>query len=397
MSHGVDGGEDLNHTIGQNAHIDFFLHGVAARPLEKRGNPQAAPQALGLRGFGASVKPIPIGEGECLVHDGFKIPRVIGLGHGVFVGHLAGLDHVHAPERQAVNATHPRGLVHQTLDVEDRLRTARTPVGASGGGVGHHGFEVVVYEANVIDPGLHPRANEQLDRHPGHAGIGAHIGDVRDLQGHDFAVRVKRHARMAQHVSAMATGQKVLRSLGLPFDGALQLVGAKRHHQVLGVGAGFHAKSATHIAHHHANVCCGNAKQVGNLGVRGAGHLRAHAHDQAAILDVGLHTAWLQRQRNQALVHDLQGDGVRGRFEGRLGLRAVAIAGLGHNIVGHIRQQWCLLGQGVLQGDRAGQGVVFHHHGFAGVFGHLQTARDHGHHRFTHKAHALGGQNRANR
>ena len=214
-----------------------------------------------------------MGQFQRLVHDGFKVASVIGLGHGIFVRHLARLDHVGASELQAVNATHSSGLVHEALDVEDRLWTTGSTVGAGRCSVGHHSREVVVNEANVIHPGLNPRTDEELNGHPSHARIGAHIGLGVDLERHDFALGVQRHADVTHDIAPMRAGQKVLRALGLPFDGTLQLVSAKRHHQVFWIGARLHAKASTHIAHDHPDVAGGDAKEVGNLSVRCTGHL----------------------------------------------------------------------------------------------------------------------------
>ena len=119
---------------------------------------------------------MPVGLRQGLVHDGFKMSCVVSLSHGVFIGHLFGLNEVSSAQLDAIDARHASGLVHQSLHVEDRLGAASTPISTRGCGIGHHGFELKINQANVINAGLDPRANQELNGHAGHARVGAHIG-----------------------------------------------------------------------------------------------------------------------------------------------------------------------------------------------------------------------------
>ena len=278
LAHGGHGAEHLDHPISGDGDGDVFFQGVAAGPLQKCGQPQAAPFAARLRSCFSLGKAIPLRQRQAFVHDVLKRTHVIGLAHGIFVGHLAGRNHVAPTQGHAVHADLARRLVHQALDVEDRLGPPRTSVRAHGGGVGHHRGEVKVYVLDVVHAGLHPRADHHLNGHTRGGRVGAHIGQSFNAQSQHLAVGGQGHLGLGFDVAPMAGAEKVFRALGHPLDRALQHMAAIGHHAVFGVHAGFHAKTAAHVAHQDPHVLPGQAQQVADQSAHTAGHLAAHAH-----------------------------------------------------------------------------------------------------------------------
>ena len=198
---------------------------------------------------------------------------VIGLSHGIFIGHLLGLNKVSAPKFNSIDAAHTSRLIHESLYVEDGLRATRTSVSACGCGVCHHCGEVKVNQTNVINAGLNPRSNQDLNGHSSHAGIGPNIGSVVDAKRQDFPACIKRHFSSALNISAVGAGEKVFASFCLPFHRNSQVVSAKSNGQILCVGSSFHAKTAPHITDNDANILRRNAKKIGNLSANCSGHL----------------------------------------------------------------------------------------------------------------------------
>jgi hypothetical protein len=83
-------------------------------------------------------------------------------------------------------------------------------VGAGGRRVGQHAWKWKSM-ADVVDAGLHPGADQQLDGDAGAGGIGAHVGQRLHAQRQDAAVGVERQfGTRALDVAA------VVRSTGIP-------------------------------------------------------------------------------------------------------------------------------------------------------------------------------------
>ncbi|NBS83006.1 MAG: hypothetical protein EBS62_14900, partial [Betaproteobacteria bacterium] len=248
---------------------------------------------------------------------------------------------------------------------------------------------------NVIDAGLHPGADQHLNRDACHAGVGPHVGMGANAQAQDLALTVQRHLRMALDVATVCAGEEVLAAVGDPLHRALQAVSTIGGHHVFGVGTGFHAKAATHVANHDAHLLGRQAQQGAHHGAHTSGHLAAHADGQAALVHIRQHAARLDRQRGHTLVINIEFDHVFGRRKSLVHRSSITIAGFGAAVVGSVAQQRGVGREGVLQRDGARQFFVVHHHGLGSVFGLLFGIGHDGHHGLTHKAHAPEGQRAA--
>ena len=214
----------------------------------------------------------------------FKATAVIHLRHRILVGHLLGANHVMPAQRDAVDAGLARGLVHQALHDVDRFGPARAAVGADRGGVGQDRLEVEINGLDVIDAGLYPGADQQLNGHTGAGGIGAHIGQRVHAQGQNPAIRCQRQLGLAVDIAARGAAEKLFAAVSDPFHWAFQRPGTPGRHRVFRVNAAFHAKAAADVTHRHPHLVARQAQDVFAQGGLDAGwHLGAHAHQQPAI------------------------------------------------------------------------------------------------------------------
>ena len=390
LAHLVDGGIDLDEAITLDVHGDALLEHVAARPFQEGGDAQATPQPARARLRRARGKAVPVGQRQRLLQHPLEAADVVGLAHGVGVGHLLGADEVAPPQGDAVDAGLARRLVHQALDVEDGLGPAGAAVGAGGRLVRQHGAEVKVDHWHVVDAGLHPGADQQLDRHPRGQGVGPHVGVRLHPQRQDAAIGRQRQLGVGPHVAPVGGGEELLAALAAPAHRPAGVARGPGDDHVLGVEAGLHAEAAADVAHAHAHRLGRQAQRAGNGAAHRRGHLRAGVHVQSLAVPGSAHGARLQRQRGQPLVGDVERHHVRRLREGRLRRRRVAVARLAGDVVGrggaHRRRA---AGQRGGQRGHGGQLLVVHHHRLGGVARLLQAVGHHGGHGLAHVAHHL--------
>ncbi len=228
-----------------------------------------------------------------------------------------------------------RGFVQQPLDVVDRFGPARAAVGAGRRGVGQHRLEMKVDRLDVVDAGQHPGADQQLDRDAGAGRISADVGQRVAAQREDAAVGIEREFHLRLDVAPVRGGREVFAALGRPFDRPLQVPGRMGHHHVFRIDAGLHAEAAAHVADRDADLFGLQPQRRADRRAHTGRHLRADADGEALgrgrcacllRLDAGQHRARLQRQRDHALVHQVERHAVRGAFERSRCGRRVAVA-----------------------------------------------------------------------
>ena len=134
-----------------------------------------------------------------------KATAVIHLCHRVLVGHLFGANHVAPTKRNAVDTGLARRLVHQAFHDVNGLRPTGTPVGAHRRGVGEHCLEIKINGLDVVDAGLHPGSNQQLDGHAGAGGISADIGQGVHTQGQNTAISRQGQFSLGVDITAGGT------------------------------------------------------------------------------------------------------------------------------------------------------------------------------------------------
>ena len=134
-----------------------------------------------------------------------KAACVIHLSHRVLVGHLLRLDEVAAAQRDAVHADLAGGFIHQSLHDVNRLGPACAAIGTRGSRVGDHRPVAKIDGLNVVHAGLHPGANQRLNRHTHAHRIGAHVGQRMHAQRQNFAVGIQRQGGAGLHIAAMGS------------------------------------------------------------------------------------------------------------------------------------------------------------------------------------------------
>jgi hypothetical protein len=125
------------------------------------------------------------------------------------------------------------------------------------------------------------------------------------------------------------------------FTGRFDLQRGEGDRDVFGIGAGLHAETTTHIAHHHAHLFFRKADGGAHGIAHARGHLRAHADREAIGLGVvrGEHRARLDGEGDHALVDDVERDHVAGLGEGGGRGLAAAVPHLGGDVAGGLFAQ----------------------------------------------------------
>ena len=178
--------------------------------------PRSRPRAFGL---GATLlKSRPVGELQSLIEDLLEAARIVGLRHGVLVGHLLGPDHVDAAHFSRIHLHLAGCRIEQAFDDVDRLGASSAAVGAGRRGIGQVGGDFEIDYRNVIDAGRDPRSDQQLDRHARAGAIGADVGLRAGAQCQHATLVIKRQFGFGLDIAAMVGSQKLFSALGSPFD-----------------------------------------------------------------------------------------------------------------------------------------------------------------------------------
>ena len=357
LAHRLRRREDLDDPVGRDVDADLLLERVAAGPFEERGDAAAAQQAARLRLRAARGEAVPVGEGEALVEDLLERAAVVGLAELVLVRHLLGPDHVAATQLGGIELHLARRRVEQPLDDVDRLRPARAAVGAGRRRVRQHRLEVLVDDADVVDAGRDPRADQQLDRDARRRRIGADVGERAHAQRQRLAVAVERELGVAADVAPGRARQELLAAIGLPVHRPAERARRMGDDDVFRVHAGLHAEAAADVADEDVNLLLLDVRQCAGETCRDRGrHLVADSNRQPPRCRVerGDGAARLHRHRRNALVDEVELDADGGARERGRRLLGIAVAHLGGDVVGSVGRERGRAGRG--RGGDVGDG-----------------------------------------
>ena len=323
---------------------------------------------------------------------------VIHLAHGVGVGHLCRVDDVAAADFGRVQAELDGGGVEQAFDQVDRLWAAGAAIGGGGGGVGEYRVQHQVDVADVIDAGGDPGTDQQLDDDAGGARIGAHVAQRAHPVAEHLAVGVQRQFGVAFDVAAVGGGEEFVDAGGGPFHRALQKLGRVGGYDVLRVQPGLHAETAADIVDDDADFFLFHAEHAGQRVAGARRHLAGQAHGDAAGIEGAERAARLHRRGGQALVDDVDSDGVGGAGEGGVRGGGVAVLHLGGDVAGGFGPNLRgVRGDGGGQGGNDGQVIVVDFDRLQRVLGLFQRVGDHGGDGLADEANGVDGQGRAQR
>ena len=291
-----------------------------------------------------------------------KAPRIVDLADGVGVGQLRRLDVVHLADGARVHADLARGGVHQPLDDEHAFRPSRAAIGADRRGVGHDRLDLVVHQRQVVDAGLHERAEHQRNDIAGAGTVGAGAADRAHAIGQHAALGVEREFAGRGQVAAMGAADEFVGAVAAPANLLSEFGRGIGHDAVFGIEAGLLPEAAADIADQHADAFLRPLQDRFGKQVAGrARRLRLHMQDQPAgfLVDLGNGRARLHRRGDQPLADQIERDGMRGVGESRFDLGRIAIAHRGHDIVGRIGPYHRRAGFGRLDRiDHRGQHLV---------------------------------------
>ena len=174
--------QDRNVAIGIEPHIGGLLaHGAADLDIGRK--PNAAHQALLLRGLGALGKFLPVRDLHRPLHVGGEVAGIVDLAGRGLVGHRARRDEILAPDRIRRHPELARRGIDQPLDHIGRLGASGAAIGIDRHGVGEHRAHAAMERLDIVEAGQH---------------AGAAVGNIgpegREISAH-VAHQVDVHAR----------------------------------------------------------------------------------------------------------------------------------------------------------------------------------------------------------
>ncbi len=185
------------------------------------------------------------------------------------------------------------------------------------------------------------------------------------------------------------------------FTGRLKRPGRVRDHRVLGIDPGLHPEPTADVGDDDTDILGLAADDArGDPVADGRRHLRRGPHRQATVLLVGIGEdgARFDRRGRDPLVDDVDGDHVRGPREGVGGSLGVAVARLGADVVGRLRDDArAAVGEGGRDRCHRRLRVEVDLDQVDGVTGRDPGLGDHGADRFSDAVDAIDGERPARR
>ena len=318
---------------------------------------------------------------------------VVDLSHRVGVGQLRGLDVVHLADGARIHPDLPGRCVHQPLDDKNAFRPARAAIGADRRGVGHHRFDLVMHQRQVVDAALHERTEHQRNDVARAGTVRAGAADRAHAIGQHAALGVEREFACRGQVAAVSAADELIGAVAAPAYLAAEFYRGVSDDAVFRIEAGLLAKAATDIADQHTNAFLRPLEDSIRQNIAGrARRLRLHMQDQPSgfFVDLGDGAARLHRGGNQPLADQIERDHMRGFGKSRFDRRRIAIAHRRDDIVGRIgpynRRAGFDCGNGI---DDGRQHFIFDNDRFRRGLRRDARCRHHGGDRFAGEAHDL--------
>jgi hypothetical protein len=252
------------------------------------------------------------------------------------VGQLRGLDVVHLADGARVHPDLPGRCVHQPLDDKNAFRPARAAIGTDRRGVGHHRFDLVMHQRQVVHATLHERTEHQRNDVGSSGHVSAGAADRAHAIGQHAALGVERKFAGRCEVAAMAAADEFVRTVAAPAHLAPEFHRGVSDHAVLGIEIGLLPKTAADIADQHPHALLWPLQHGFGQYVAGrARRLGLHVQDQSTgfFIHLGDGAARLHRGGNQPLADYIERNHMRGLCESGFDRSRVAIAHRRHDIV----------------------------------------------------------------
>jgi hypothetical protein len=248
-----------------------------------------------------------------------------------------------------------------------------------------------MHQRQVVDSGLHERAQHQRDDVAGARRVGAGRAGRAYAIGEHAALCIERKLAGRGEIAAMGAAQEFVAAIAAPADLLVQLGRGVGHDTVFRIEAGLLAKTAADIADQHAHAVRRTLQDRAGQEVAGRARrlrLRVQKQPPRSFFDFSDGRARLHGRRRQALADDLEQHRVLSLGEHFLHLGSVAIAHRGHDIVGRLRPYHGRAGFRGFHGiDHRRQHFIIDGDGLRRRLRLQPRLRNHGRNRLAHEAH----------
>ncbi len=345
------------------------------------------------RGFARRIS-VSIREIGNAIQHAVEIAHIVGFAGGRHIGKLVCLDEIDSAQFPRINAEFACGAIDQAFDKIDRLGPTRPAIGVNLRRVGVDSLHPQIAGLNIVDAHQNLGKKICLDGLGEVRVVGAHIGGCMHTVGGDAVLIVKRHLGDMPQVAASIVRKHRFSPVRHPAHGAAQFAGGKAHKEVFGVRHGFHPEAAAGVGVGDADIRFVHVQNAREVGFLAPDALCVDCHVQASILHFGVTAAWFHRVGDDAVVLNPEADCAVCLGKSLLRRRLIAHAPVEGDVVGCLRMD-CVPPRG--NGEVRGQVFGIKRDQFRRIAGLLQGFGDNEHKRFADKAHAVFGQQRAER
>src|ERR1700684_188534 len=129
--------------------------------------------------------------------------------------------------------------VEQAFDDVEGFGTPSASIGVGWGRVGEDRVHREVDDADVVDAGGNPGADQNLDDDAYRTGVSAHVGQGSDAIAEHFPVAIQRQFSVRFHVPAVGGAEELVQAGGDPFDRTPQFPGGVNDDDVFRIEAAF--------------------------------------------------------------------------------------------------------------------------------------------------------------
>ena len=183
------------------------------------------------------------------------------------------LDPVHLTQLHRIHVQLGGEFIHDPLDREGRLRSARTADRVGRRLVGEHAHAVEVIGLHLVDRGEHEHA-QQRDARGDDLQIGTHVGEQVDLQAEQFAVLGRADFDVLDLVAAVVAGHHVLASGLGPLHRSAEVASQLHGEDLLAIQLQLATETTADIGSDHAQRVLGKPGDQGQQDSQDVRNLR---------------------------------------------------------------------------------------------------------------------------
>jgi hypothetical protein len=345
------------------------------------------------------TEPGVIEEFERLIGGGLVVARVVRQAGDRRKRELVVGDPVLAAQFERVHAQLGCQLVHHPLDGERGLRAARTPVRVGPRGVGEDACALEPVRGELVDPAVHERSEQWYARRD-QPQVGAHVGEQAHIEASDCAVAARAEAQVLDLVAAVVRGEHAVAARLGVLDRLAHLLRGHEGDQLLGRHLQLAAEAPADVGRDHPDLVLRYAELQRQEHAQDVRDLRRRPHRDLVCGRIHDHAAWLDRRRDEPLLHEPAFDhhvgGVQRRADLLAGARVGRVEDPGVALVGAVigMDQVRAVRQRLLHVEDDGERLVVDLDRLQRVDGAGPVASDHDGDRLARMPHLGDGQRR---